>query len=119
MPEPKTYEGGCHCGRVRFRIDADLAKVFDCNCSICVKRGALWAFVKAPQFTLVQGEDALSDYQFAKKRIHHLFCASCGIGSFSRGLAPNGEETYAVNVSCLDGVDTTALERVPFDGKNL
>ena len=60
-----------------------------------MKRGALWAFAKAPQFKLVQGEDALTDYQFGKKKIHHLFCNTCGIGSFSRGLAPNGEETFA------------------------
>jgi hypothetical protein len=23
----KTYEGGCHCGRVRFRVTGDLARV--------------------------------------------------------------------------------------------
>jgi hypothetical protein len=43
----------------------------------------------------------------------------CGIGSFSHGLAPTGEETYAVNVRCLDGVDVAALPRKPFDGKSL
>jgi len=119
MTEPKNYEGGCHCGRVRFRADADIGTVFECNCSICSKRGALWAFVKAPQFALLKGADALADYQFAKKRIHHRFCGSCGIGSFSQGLAPNGEETYAINVRCLDDVDVAALQRKPFDGKSL
>ena len=119
MTETKTYEGGCHCGRVRYRIETALAQAADCNCSICEKRGALWAFVKAPQFKLLQGEDALADYQFAKKKIHHLFCTSCGVGSFSRGIAPNGEDTFAINVRCLDGVDVSALTRRPFDGKSL
>ena len=105
MADPKTYQGGCHCGRVRYDAQTDLAQVIECNCSICVKRGALWAFVKAPQFRIVQGEDALADYQFGKKKLHHLFCRSCGIGSFSRGMAPNGEATFAINVNCLDGVD--------------
>jgi hypothetical protein len=38
----KTYEGGCYCGRVRFRIEADLAEtpVGECNCSICTKKGS-------------------------------------------------------------------------------
>ena len=31
------YEGGCHCGRVRFRVSGDLAQTIDCNCSICVR----------------------------------------------------------------------------------
>ena len=119
MPDPRTYQGGCHCGRVRYEATSDLAQVVDGNCSICIKRGALWTFVKAPQFKLLRGEDALTDYQFGQKRIHHLFCASCGIGSFSRGLAPNGEATFAVNVNCLDGVDASSLKLTPFDGKNM
>ena len=119
MPDAKTYQGGCHCGRVRYEATSDLAQVVDCNCSICMKRGALWAFVKAPQFKLLQGEDALTDYQFGKKNIHHLFCQSCGVGSFSRGLAPNGEETFAINVSCLDDVDVAKLKLTPFDGKSM
>ena len=119
MPDPNTHEGGCHCGRVRFRATGDFAQVAECNCSICCKRGALWAFVKAPQFELLQGADALIDYQFGKKRIHHLFCRSCGIGSYSQGLAPNGEETYAVNVRCLDDIEVAALSPRPFDGKSL
>jgi hypothetical protein len=119
MPDTKTYSGGCHCGRVQYRAESDLAQVVDCNCSICRKRGALWTFVKAAQFKLLKGEDALTDYQFGKKRIHHLFCRSCGIGSFSRGLAPNGDETFAINVNCLDEVDISALKLTPFDGKNL
>jgi hypothetical protein len=119
MADPKAYQGGCHCGRVRYDAQTDLAQVIECNCSICVKRGALWAFVKAPQFRIVQGEDALADYQFGKKKLHHLFCRSCGIGSFSRGMAPNGEATFAINVNCLDGVDAAELKLTPFDGRSL
>jgi hypothetical protein len=37
----QTYEGGCHCGRVRFRVAADLASVTECDCSICSKKGFL------------------------------------------------------------------------------
>lgn len=119
MIERSTHVGGCHCGRVRYRINADIIQVVDCNCSICLKRGALWAFVKSSQFTLLAGQEALADYQFAQKRIHHLFCDTCGIASFARGSAPDGEETYAVNARCLDDVDIGSLKVVPFDGKSL
>jgi len=37
----ETYEGGCHCGRVQFRVRADLSLVSECNCSICTKKGIL------------------------------------------------------------------------------
>ena len=35
------YQGGCHCGRVRFEIDVEIGTIIDCNCSICAKKGFL------------------------------------------------------------------------------
>jgi hypothetical protein len=37
---PETMSGGCHCGRVHFRMTADLSRVTECNCSICVKKAS-------------------------------------------------------------------------------
>jgi len=119
MAETKNYSGGCHCGQVRFDVTADLSNVYACNCSICIKRGALWAFVPLESFALRAGGEVLVDYQFNKKLIHHLFCGQCGVGSFSRGLAPSGKEMVAVNIRCLDGVDLTGIKPTPYDGKNL
>jgi hypothetical protein len=115
----KSYTGGCHCGAVRFEVEADLAQVVQCNCSICTKRGALWSFVQAPRFKLVKGDAVLRDYQFARKHLHHLFCPTCGVGSFSTGKAPDGQDTFAINVRCLDDVDVAKLTPMPFDGKSL
>jgi len=119
MPGARTHSGGCHCGRVRYAVETDLSRVVSCNCSICTKRGLLLAFVPPERFTLQAGEDALTDYQFGRKTIHHLFCASCGVESFARGRTPDGTEMIAVNVRCLDGVDPETLERTPFDGRQL
>jgi hypothetical protein len=41
MPEVRTYEGGCHCGAVRFEAKTDLGQVITCTCSICAKHGLL------------------------------------------------------------------------------
>jgi len=117
MPETKT--GGCHCGQIRYEVTADLSQIMACNCSICTKRGALWTFVSPERFALRAGAEALTDYQFGKKRVHHLFCATCGVGAFSRGSGPDGKEMVAVNVRCLDGVDVAALKVTPIDGQAL
>jgi hypothetical protein len=119
MPETKTYTGGCHCGEVRFEVTTDLSGVAACNCSLCQKRGALWSFVPSEHFGLRAGAEDLKDYQFGKKTIHHLFCGQCGVGAFSRGKNPKGEEMIAVNVRCLDDVDIAALTPTPFDGRSL
>jgi hypothetical protein len=119
MPESKTYSGGCHCGRVRYEVDADLSRVISCNCSICRKHGLLLAFVPAERFALRSGEEALTDYQFNKRKVHHLFCRQCGIESFGKGNMPDGTPMVAINVRCLDDVDLDGLKVVPFDGKSL
>jgi hypothetical protein len=118
MAEQKTWAGGCHCGKVRFELETDLATVVSCNCSICQKKGHLLTFVPAPGFALRSGEAELTDYQFNTHTIHHLFCRTCGVQSFSRGTAPDGTDMVAVNVRCLDGIDLAALTVTPFDGRS-
>ena len=113
------YRGSCHCGQVAFEVEGDIPEVMSCNCSICQKRGSLLAFVPQSQFRLLAGDDVLTDYQFNKKVIHHLFCATCGVASFAQGEKPGGGPMVAVNVRCLDGVDAASLKPRLFDGKNL
>jgi len=118
MNNVETYAGGCQCGKVRYEVKLDLGKpVISCNCSMCGRSGTLLAFVPADQFTLKSGENVLTDYQFNKHVIHHLFCSVCGIKSFARGVGPNGP-TVAINTRCLDGVDIARLNVTASDGKS-
>lgn len=87
-----TYHGSCHCGSVRFTIQA--------------------------QFRLVQGESDLRLYQFNKRIAKHYFCGRCGVHAFRRPRSnPDG---YAVNARCLDDfdLDTARYEVNTFDGRN-
>jgi hypothetical protein len=103
---------------VRYRVEVDLSKpVLQCNCSICSRTGTLLSFLSASEFTLEKGEDSLTDYQFGKQNIHHLFCKVCGVRSFARGQGPSGP-MVAINTRCLDGVDATTLGVQHFDGKS-
>lgn len=112
------HRGGCHCGAVRYQVDVDLSQpVLSCNCSICSRTGTLLSFVPAAAFTLERGEESLTDYQFGKKRLHHLFCRVCGVRSFARGEGKTGP-MVAVNTRCLDDVDATTLSVQHFDGKS-
>lgn len=117
MADPVIWQGGCHCGAVRYEVTMPPpTKAMACNCSICSRAGWLLAFVPATSFRLLSGEDALTDYQFGKKHVHHVFCRVCGVRSFSRGESPDGKASVAVNLRCLAGFDATALPVHTFDG---
>jgi hypothetical protein len=110
----RTYQGSCHCGAVRFEADIDLAQgTIRCNCSICFKSRAWMAGVPADALRLLSGEQSLREYQFAKRAVHHLFCATCGVRPFSWGSDGNGNKVYAVRVTCLDDMDPQALIDAP------
>lgn len=112
----QTYEGGCHCGRVRFRVTAALEGVTDCNCSICSKKGFLHLIVAREQFELIRGADELATYRFNTGAARHLFCRTCGIHSF---YVPRSDpDKIDVNVRCLDGVDLANLAIAKFDGRH-
>jgi len=113
------YTGGCHCGAVRYEVEADLSHPMTCNCSHCEKKGFVLTFVPAAQFTLLSGEDMLTEYRFNKKTIAHLFCKACGAESFGRGTDREGKPTVMINVRCLDDVDLSAIHPTEFDGKSM
>jgi hypothetical protein len=116
MTKLRTYEGGCHCERVRFRVTADLSTVTICNCSICTKKGIVHLIVPQEQFELLCGKDDLTSYTFNTGVAKHTFCKHCGIHPF---YVPRSDpDKIDVNVRCIDGVDLATLKPEYFDGKH-
>jgi hypothetical protein len=112
----KTMQGGCHCGRVRFKVTADLDRVTVCNCSICSKKGFLHLIVPPEQFELLSGKDELAIYEFNTRTAKHTFCKVCGIHPF---YVPRSDpDKIDVNARCIDDIDLDALLVNFFDGKN-
>ena len=114
----KTYEGGCHCGRVRFRIESEMKSATQCNCSICTKKGVINHRVAPERFKVLQGEESLGLYQFNTLTAKHWFCKHCGIPVFSNPR--RAPDHYAVNLRCLDDYYTVVdhLEIGHFDGQH-
>src|SRR5580765_2225966 len=117
MTELVTHRGGCHCGRVRFEVQAPAEiEVLDCNCSICTKTGYLHLIVPAAQFRLLGDPAALTSYQFNTGTARHLFCSVCGIKSFY--VPRSHPDGYSVNARCLDPGTLEDMTIVRKDGKN-
>lgn len=115
MSAPRqAWHGACHCGKVRFELDAGLARVFECSCSLCRRRGALWHGAAEQDLRVVAGEDQLSLYQFGTGTAKHYFCRHCGVAPFARPRLNPG--AWVVNVRCIDALDLSALTVGKFDG---
>ncbi len=113
----RVHKGGCHCGAVRFEVDApEYLVVQECNCSICSKTGFLHLIVPKSRFRLVSGEGSLATYTFGAGVARHLFCKACGIKSFY--VPRSNPDGYSVNLRCLDEGTVESVTVEPFDGKN-
>jgi hypothetical protein len=113
----KTYKGGCHCGAVRFEVEApEPIPATECNCSICSRTGFLHLIVPRARFRLLSGQESLGNYTFNTRVAQHLFCKICGIKSFY--VPRSNPDGYSVNVRCLEGYPDLPMTISQFDGRN-
>src|SRR5678815_1650489 len=68
-------EGSCHCGAVRWRFEGVPEAAAACNCSICRRLGALWAYDNEGGKLSVEGETHF--YIWNRKWLEFHFCPRC------------------------------------------
>ena len=116
-------EASCHCGAVRLEVAAAPETVTDCNCSICRRLGALWAYYPPEQVRFLSPREATFFYSWGDHDLEFHHCKVCGctthweavekpgqkIGINSRLMAP--EFRTAARIRKFDGADSwTELE---------
>ena len=111
------YQGGCHCGRVKFEVEATPTHLSQCNCSICSAKGALYIPAREIQaFRILAGEAELVAYQFNTRTATHYFCKHCGIHTFHHPRM--NPALWSVNARTVKDVGLLSLPRREFDGQN-
>lgn len=109
-----SYQGSCHCGRIRFEIDAEIDHVTRCDCSLCRKKNALMTKVSEDAFRFLGDREFLGLYEWNTRTAKHYFCRVCGIYTFHRKrIDPT---MFGVNAACLDDLDLDTIPVVPVDG---
>ena len=123
-----TYAGSCHCGAVRFEVQAEIDHLRECDCSICRRRGALTFRVAQEALRLLTPIEEITVYRWGTGTAADYFCPRCGILPFRKPSAPTAAERangvqpfdgWSINVRCLDGVDIAVLPRVRIAGSTL
>ncbi len=111
--------GACHCGQVAWTLEGDPGSITACNCTLCRRYGALWAYDYEDERIHVQGAPA--SYRRPGKAdpaLEMLFCAACACVVAWRGLRPeaDGRRRMAVNLRLTDPEAVAHLPIDHFDG---
>jgi hypothetical protein len=113
-----TLHGSCHCGAVQFEVRTAVTPASRCNCSLCRRKGALMTpLFAASELKILRGEDALTLYQFNTRVAKHYFCKHCGVYPFHQ--TRKDAQLWRVNIGCLEGIDSYALEAGVGNGASL
>jgi hypothetical protein len=94
-------EASCHCGGLRMEVATAPDTVTDCACSICRKKGALWAYYSPKDVRLIPAQGATQIYMWGDRMIEFHTCKTCGCTTH---WAP-ADKTYdrmAVNARLMD-----------------
>lgn len=76
---PRTLEGGCLCGALRYRVTSARYDVAYCHCRLCQRSAGApavpWASVPIADFSYVKGAPSI---YFSSAKAQREFCGACG-----------------------------------------
>ncbi len=112
-------KGTCHCGDTHWTLEGDPGPATACNCTLCRRYGALWAYDYEGERIRVFGETA----RYARRgkedpSLEILFCPSCAGVLCWRGLrvSEDGRRRIAVNLRLAPPEAVADLPIDHFDG---
>jgi hypothetical protein len=114
-----TLIGTCHCGAAHWTLEGDPGPVTACNCTLCRRYGALWAYdYENERIRIVGPTVAYTRIGKANPALEMRFCATCGCVLCWRGLRleEDGRRRMAVNVRLAPPESVAALPIDHFDG---
>ena len=108
-------EGSCHCGSVHWRFDGQPDGATACNCTICRRYGALWAYDYVDEGIHVRG---LTQAYIRGKAIEFHFCPRCGCVAYwlALRLGDDGRRRIAVNLRLAEPGAVGSIPIDHFDG---
>jgi len=111
-----VFTASCHCGDVRIEIQELPTTVTECNCSICCRYGALWAYYTRDQVRLLADSLAASAYVWGDRSIEFWHCRTCGCITHYESVEKHPGGRFALNARMLPPKLLESLTVRRFDG---
>ncbi len=125
--------GSCNCGATGWTLTSDLDSVTACNCTMCHRYGALWAYdYEDGRIEIVGSTSSFRRVGKSDPTLELLFCPACAAVLAWRGLRleVDHRRRMAVNIRLanlndvgdllidhFDGLET--FEELPSDGRRV
>ena len=104
-------EGSCHCGAVTWHMAFVPEGATACNCTVCRRYGALWAYDYQDRGIRVAGE---TQAYIRGRSVEFHFCPKCGCVAYWRAqqAGEDGQRRIAVNLRLAL---PEAVAKIPID----
>jgi len=111
----------CHCGRVRLDVAKRPDFIHECNCSLCAKAGARWAYFHPSEVTVAGDTITYCRTDKPEPGADIGFCPTCGtITHFTltaEAQAKHGNSMMGVNLRLAGEADLAGIELRYPDGR--
>ena len=104
----------CHCGSVTLELPRPPRTLTQCNCSICRRYGALWAYYRRRSIRVNAPKSARVSYSWRNRVREFWHCRRCGcVTHYQQRLKrEDASDTLAVNMRNVDQPELVAAARV-------
>jgi hypothetical protein len=92
----------CHCGAIQIEVRQLPRTVTSCNCSICRRYGALWAYYRSSSVTVRAPRGGLAKYSWNRRIRDYYRCRKCGCITHYAYRRKRRDSTVAVNAVNLE-----------------
>lgn len=111
----------CHCGRVRIETKRRPDYINACNCTLCSKAGARWAYFHPSDVSVTGATKGYSRQDKADPAAEVHFCPTCGSTTHytltASAVSRFGNTVMGVNMALADESDLAGVELRYPDGR--
>ena len=104
----------CHCRIAQLSVPTLPTEVTECNCSICRRLGARWAYYSPTEVKLPE-PSATRPYVWGDRMLSFHRCRSCGVVTHWQSL-DGTRDRMAINARLIDELDWSKIHIRQFDG---
>ena len=111
----------CHCGQIRIELKKRPDFINECNCTLCSKSGARWAYFHPSEVSVEGTASGYTREDKADPAAEVKFCANCGSTTHftltESAVSKFGNSQMGVNMWLADERDLAGIELRYPDGQ--